>query len=177
MFREDKTTQMAATFLRLAGGRMHSLKLMKLLYLADRKMLTVHGKPITYDQWISMDNGPVLRTTYDQINDESPSTYWKSNIATKGKDVVLCEDPGTEDLSRAEDTIIEETFAVFGHLASCDLVELLQGYPEWESPHGSSIEIPYQTVLRCAGFSEEDIEATLDNIRAQDALERALAMV
>ena len=177
MFREDKTTQMAATFLKLGGRRMHYVKLLKLLYLADRKMLTTRGKLITYDRWVSLDNGPVLSLTYDLGKEDAKPSYWKNSIAKENRDAVLCEDPGTEDLSQAEDKIIEETFAEFGHLGPWQLVDLLHTYTEWEDPHGKSTKIHYQTVMRSAGFSEEDIEATMDNIGAQDALERVLAMV
>ena len=57
MFREDKATQMAARFLHHSNGRMEYLKLIKLLYLADKKMLQRCGEPIVYDTWYSMAKG------------------------------------------------------------------------------------------------------------------------
>ncbi len=70
MFREDKTTQMAARFLKLAGGRLPYLHLMKILYQADKQMLITRGKLITYDRWYSMKYGPVPRATLDLIRSE-----------------------------------------------------------------------------------------------------------
>src|SRR5580700_11401212 len=111
MFREDKATQMAARFLQLANGRMPYMKLLKLLYLADKQMLLCWGKPIVYDRWFSTKSGPVLSATYDLITAHAQDpTYWSRYIRTDGYDVVLENDPGSDDLSRAEDRIIDDVF-------------------------------------------------------------------
>jgi uncharacterized phage-associated protein len=178
MFREDKTTQMAARFLRLSGNRrMPYIKLIKLLYLADRKMLTTRGKPITYDRWVSMNKGPVLSSTLNIIRSLIPSEYWTQHFRTSYHDVILCDDPGADNLSRAEDRIITEIFEEFGHLDRWELVRRVHELPEWKDPNGTSVEIPYEEVMRKEGFTEEEIEATMDNIGAGDALTRVLAMV
>ena len=57
-YREDKATQAAARLLRLAGGKLNHMKLMKLLYLADRRALIQWGRPITFDWYVSMPHGP-----------------------------------------------------------------------------------------------------------------------
>ena len=87
MFRQDKVTQMAARFLNLAGKQMPYLLLLKLLYLADKEMLLKWGKPISYDQWVSMDWGPVLSTTYDLIKGPpiGQSSYWADHIKNVGR--------------------------------------------------------------------------------------------
>jgi hypothetical protein len=54
---EVKATQAAARLLQNRGGRMKFLKLIKLLYLADREALSRSGRPITTDSYVSMDNG------------------------------------------------------------------------------------------------------------------------
>jgi len=46
-FNEQKATELAAYFLKSGGGSMPYLKLMKLLYLADRKAIELDGSPIT----------------------------------------------------------------------------------------------------------------------------------
>ena len=67
MYREDKTTQMAARFVHLAGGRLPYIKLLNMLYIADKAMLIKWGKPITYDSWVATEYGPVLGHTSDLI--------------------------------------------------------------------------------------------------------------
>jgi uncharacterized phage-associated protein len=59
-FNEQKATQAAARFLKLANGKMNYLKLIKLLYLLDRESLNRRGRPVTGDQYYSMKLGPVL---------------------------------------------------------------------------------------------------------------------
>ena len=47
MFNEQKAAQIAAWFLGKAGGTMPHLKLMKLMYLAERESMAKHGFPMT----------------------------------------------------------------------------------------------------------------------------------
>ena len=65
MFREEKVAQMAAYLLQKRGGRMAYIKLMKLLYLADREYMISYGDSMSGDRAVSMKNGPVLSQTYD----------------------------------------------------------------------------------------------------------------
>jgi len=154
MFREDKTTQMAARFLWLNNNRMSYNYLLKLLYLADRKMLTRRGHPITYDRWIATDQGPALAATLDLIKNRIPSQCWAKYIKTDQNDVVLCDHPGGENLSQAENKILAEVFEEFGLRKRLDLADLLPELPEWEDPKGNLVEIPYQRVMRAAGFTD-----------------------
>ena len=82
-FNEKKATQAAAHLLRLRGGRMSYMKLIKLLYLADREALLRWGRTISTDRYVSMDRGPVLSRVLDLATDgEDPGTpsIWASSI-------------------------------------------------------------------------------------------------
>ena len=59
MFNELKTAQASAYLLHKAGGTMEHLKLMKLLYLADRLSWKEYDKSITGDEYYSLPYGPV----------------------------------------------------------------------------------------------------------------------
>lgn len=54
MFNELKTAQASAYLLHKAGGTMEHLKLMKLLYLADRLSWKEYDKSITGDDYYSL---------------------------------------------------------------------------------------------------------------------------
>ncbi len=168
MFREDKTTQMAARFLQLAGKRLPYIQLLKLLYLADKQMLTQHGKPITYDRWYAMKYGPVLSSTYDLIKGNNQSEYWSDYIQTANYDVVLCSDPGSDALSVTEDRIIEAVFEEYKDRNWQQMVDVTHQLPEWENSGSASKEITYEEVLQIEGFDKEDIDNILDNIRVQN---------
>ena len=82
-FKQAKTTQLACEFLRLAGGRMSYMKLIKLLYLVDRRSLLERGVPVTYDRYVSMSHGPVLSETLALINygsGPSEESYWETHV-------------------------------------------------------------------------------------------------
>ena len=74
MFNEQKTAQIAAWFISQGGGSMPHLKLMKLMYLAERESMSRHGFTMTGDYFVSMPHGPVLSLTLNHINDAVPSS-------------------------------------------------------------------------------------------------------
>lgn len=67
MFSEERVTQMAAYLLLKGGGRMPYIKLLKLLYIAERNAMAKWGESISGDRFVSMPHGPVLSQTYDLI--------------------------------------------------------------------------------------------------------------
>jgi len=106
-FREVKATQAAPRLLELEGGKMSHMKLIKLLYLAERQAILRWGRPITFDWYVSMPHGPVLSFTLDKINDAAPldgSSYWHRHISErKGYEVTLLGKAPNDQLSRAEE--------------------------------------------------------------------------
>ena len=84
-FNEKKATQAAARFLRHSNGRMNYMKLIKLLYIADRDALTRWGRPITTDSYFSLKHGPVLSQVLDLITEEpnplACRTFWSEHIS------------------------------------------------------------------------------------------------
>lgn len=74
LFNEKRTTQAAAFFLFKAGGKLPVLKLMKLLYLAERESYRQYGEPISGDNLVSMPHGPVLSQTLNLMFQSTPVT-------------------------------------------------------------------------------------------------------
>ena len=165
-FREDKITQAAALLLKLRGSSMSHLKLMKLLYLADREALIRWRRPISFDSFVSMPKGPVLSQTLNVIHGEADMEGpWNKAISSpKDHEVALICDPGLDMLSDAEECLIREIFETHGRKSRWELCELTHDLPEWQDPEGSSIPIEYRDVLRFAGKSDGEIKATLDEI-------------
>lgn len=155
---------------------MSYMKLLKLLYLADRRALLKHGRPITFDRYVSMDQGPVLSQTYNLIVAEEapdqPASYWRQHISEPdGYEVTLrVAEPPNGELSRAQTVILDEVFAEFGNMSRWELVHFVHTLPEWEDPHGSSIPISLRNVLHAGGMEEEDIEAIEAELLAEQAL-------
>ena len=173
MYLTKKTTQAAAKFVRLAGGTMPYIVLLKLLYVADREMLLKWGVPMTYDQWYSMKYGPVLSNTYNAIR-STPSfeasiettNYWGKHIRKNNYDLHLVDDPGDDLLSEAEDAVIEQVFSELGSKGKWELMDWTHDMPEWNDPGNSSIPITYESVLFAEGFSPDVVSSRIKNIHA-----------
>ena len=180
MLHINTTTQLAASFLRLAGGRMPYLKLMKLMYFADRQMLVQHGTLITYDKWVAMKLGPVLSSTYDLIRNAEETNTWTSHIQKQGFDVQLITDPGNDELSRTVQSIVAQVYEDHGHKTKFELAMDTHDLKEYDNPeqYGQKVsDLPYETVLEVEGVPFEEIEKVLSNINAENAIDRVLARV
>jgi uncharacterized phage-associated protein len=176
-FNERRATEAAARFLKLRGGRMKYLKLIKLLYLLDREALLRWGRPVTTDRYVSMDNGPVVSRIYELILDEpAPGTksVWRSHISAPANwDVELMREPDAEELSRAEEDLIDDIFSKYGKVNRWELVRLSHEFPEWRNPDGSAFPITYGDILRAGNKSDEEIAATeaeLESLAAAESL-------
>ena len=166
-FREDKVTQVAALFLKLRNGKMSHLKLMKLLYLAEREALIRWRRPLVYDSYVLMPRGPVLSQTLNLLHGESEEEggFWvKAISAPSNHEVSLLSDPDTKSLSEAEVQLINEIYDQFGKMSRWDICEMTHDLPEWQDPKGSSIPIDYKDILLGAGKTEIEIAAIVDEI-------------
>lgn len=177
-FNEKKATQAAARFLNLANGRMNYMKLIKMLYIADREALLRWGRPITTDVYFSMKHGPVLSEILDLI-DEGPNpilgeTFWSRHISKEDYDVSLKADPSDDQLSEAEEELINEIFGKLGHLDKWKLVDIAHGFPEWQDPEGSSIRIDYADILKAGNKTPDEIHAIEDELAALSVAEALL---
>lgn len=163
-FNDAKTAQAAAEFLRLSGGTLPYMVLIKLLYMADRQMILDHGQPITGDRLVSMDHGPVLSGVLDLITHgpkrNTKSSWFKLIDAPSGYDISL-KDPAapTDELSRYELRLLADVHEKFGAIDRWDLVKMLHTIlPEWTDPDGSAIRIDPADILRAESRSEDEIE-------------------
>jgi uncharacterized phage-associated protein len=165
-FQEAKATQLAAFLLKKRGGRMHYLKLIKLMYLIDREGLSRWGRSMTRANYVSMDKGPVLSEVLNLITEERlGESYWRRFIsAPQGYEVALENEPEFDEFSRAELRLVEEIYERFGHWNRWDLVHYTHDLPEWRNPNGSSLPIDYREVLQAEGKSYEEIAEIMGDI-------------
>jgi uncharacterized phage-associated protein len=154
-FNERKATEAAAHLLKLGGDRMSYMKLIKLLYLADREALLRFGCPITTDRYVSMDRGPVLSRVLNLITEErepASQSLWADVISEPERyEVHLNKEIEPEELSDAEIELLDEIFQQYGRLDRWSLVEITHDLPEWVDPHGGAVQISYRDILLNAG--------------------------
>jgi uncharacterized phage-associated protein len=175
MFSEIRVTQMAAYLLKKRGGRMAYIKLLKLLYLAERQAMAKWGESISGDLFVSMPQGPVLSQTYDLIKGDTQSPW---NDLIKGEanyEVSLVHDIEAEDLDElcpAELKILDQIFEEFGHIPRFEIVKYTHDHcAEWEDPRGSSYPIEPKSVFRAMGKNEHQVQKLLEKHNEQQQLD------
>lgn len=179
-FDEAKATQAAVFFLQLRGGQMHYIKLIKLLYLADREALLRWGVPITTDRYVSMDNGPVLSRVLNLITEDRIKPVWSEHISAPLGDyeVQLLKAAPTDFLSRAEEKVMSEIYEEYGFRNRWDLIDnVMHKLPEWRDPNGSSIPIQIRDILKAGGESEEEIRVVIRELSSFASDEERLARI
>lgn len=183
MFFARTVAQMAAVFAKNQGGSINILKLMKLLYLADRESLQRHGHPISFDRMVSMDHGPALSMTYNLIcgavGGES-GIVWDEWIKDReNHDVSLNRDFERSDLdhlSNADLEVLQAIWDQFGHMDQWQLKDYThKNCGEWVDPDGSSNPITFLTVLREVGASRREAKTLSRKIESQRSLDTVFA--
>lgn len=166
MFSEEKVTHMASYLLLRRGGRMSYLKLLKLLYLAEREALVKWGESMSGDKFVSMPRSPVMSSTYDLIQAES--NIWNLFISSEAdfevslKQGILKED--LDELSRSELQILDSIFDQFGKMSRWELVKYTHdNCKEWQNPDGGSFPIKLVDILLAKGLSQEDASSLLQH--------------
>jgi uncharacterized phage-associated protein len=174
-----KTVQAAALFLKLNKQPMEYMKLIKLLYLADRFSLKMMDDTITGDSYVSMDHGPVLSKLYDLISHgpiyDKDNPWFKYISSPQNYCVSLNADPGNDELCEDEEKIIEGVYKTFGQINVWELSKLTHLIPEWKNPYGSAISIRIEDILRELGKTEDDIKAVQEDIVKENYFDMLLA--
>lgn len=181
MFNEQKVAQMAAYLLHKRGGRMSHLKLMKLMYLADRVSYDRYGDSITGDCAVSMPHGPVLSQTLNLVDGNVESASWSSWITDKENHEVslirTVEPSMLGELSEADLEILDEVFSTFGHMRRFEIRDFTHTLPEWKNPNGSSIAIETQDIFKALGKGAQQITGLMDRLHENVAVDRLFASI
>ena len=158
------TLQASAYFLKKANAPMKYLKLLKLLYLADREMLLNHGLLITCDNFRAMQHGPVLSNTYDNIKgiDIQNSPIWSNYIRRLSNYYVeLIKDPGIGWLSEAETDVLDHIYNQYGRYPVWKIRDFTHELPEWKNKavavDSDRFSIPFTPIDVLKDNNREDI--------------------
>ena len=141
---------------------MSVLKLIKLLYLADRRTLVETGFPMTKDRMVSMPHGLVLSRVYDRVKEanrvESPA--FGRYISHMGAHRLRLSSPPPKigKLSRYEIRVLGETFRKFGHMTESQLRRYTHNLPEYRDPKGSSVTVDPIEILKAEGKTDDQIK-------------------
>lgn len=161
---------------------MNYMKLIKLLYIVDREALLLWGRPVTFDTYFSMDNGPVLSQTYSLITDgvkpshKEHDSCWVNIISEPGHYEVKLIKPDflADELSEAEIGLIKKVFNKYGLLNRWKLVDIVHELPEWQDPCGSAVPIEYGDILKAGGKTDVETIGIKDDLESLALFDHAI---
>jgi len=149
-----KAIQAAAKLLQFERGRMSRLRLLKLLYIADRRCVKETGRQLIGDRVVAMDNGPLHGTVYNMIKGQSVhDRAWSMYIRQDGpRDVQLHCVPGNSELSRHEIELLDSVSTDHMKYDEWEIVDFTHQFAEYKKAdatrtHGRSVLIPFEDVI------------------------------
>lgn len=171
-YEPEKAEQVAAFFTIKANGKISKLRLVKLIYLADREFAKRYDEPMLYDHLFSMPLGPVNSITLNMLNGDLGSASIGEYVARPANDqIVLVEgDLSVDDLRQLSDAdieVLEQVWQEHHHKSMTALLNYVHALPEWEDPHGSSIPITYARLFSVLSKPQSaDLERDMQEKRA-----------
>jgi uncharacterized phage-associated protein len=176
LFNFSKTLQATGYLLRRkAGSRDNYMRVLKLLYIAERRSLQRRGVPISGDSIFAMERGPVLSRTLSLIDGSDPETAnWDFYVKREDYDISLVHEPGNMQLSRADINVLEEVADEFRGFDEWALVDWChKNLPEYEKNWAlrgdkKRHRISLGDLLEAVGRSADD-EAAIKSQMYQDS--------
>ena len=168
LFQEDKAADAATRLLRRHGGSMTRLRLIKLLYFAERESAKLHNRPICGGHYVSMNHGPVLSEVYDLIKGTHPGQVWPARIKGMNLDVRLIEDCQPSAVSEVELDVLDSVCDEWADRTTVDIMNHSHRFPEWHHPGGSSHPIQPAELLKAVGKSDKVIREIAEEVRAEN---------
>jgi len=147
------------------------MKLIKLMYLADRSHLENYNEAISGDHYANMPHGPVLSSLYNLIRgiskDSCTQTLWDS-LFYKKEYVLLANNTEqfVDELSKAECETLKAIDARYKRKDCFQLEKVTHGLPEWKDPDGSSVPLTLRQILTVLGRSAKDISLIMSEKKA-----------
>jgi uncharacterized phage-associated protein len=151
-------------------GKINYAKLIKLLYIADKKFLEKWDTTITGDYYCSMENGPVLSKLYDLILNKDNSDNqekWNKHINLIDRYYLtsIMKETAINKLSLAEVEVLKEVYEKFKNYNEFDMFKYTHNpklFPEvkWKEveKNKTSISLYIEDILRALKRTDEQIE-------------------
>ena len=174
-FKSEKSAQMAAYFAVKAGGTIEKLKLIKLIYLSERRFISEFRHPMLYDELYSLPHGPICSSTLNGIDGIIHEDIWDNYIARNGNVVVArknFERDEFDELSDAELKIIDAIWRRHKHRTSSQLRNYSHQYcSEYTEIEKGRIPITYQQLAEALEITDlENLDREIQHVRRLDSI-------
>lgn len=155
-FDHVKGAQIAAFFVEKQHGPIDKLKLIKLIYLAERLSFERRARPMNFDDFFSLPHGPIASSALNGINGKAGDSAW-SALKLIGNKVCLVADIGTDHLSKNELRLLEETWDRFGKMGAIELRNWTHDHcSEYFEVDGGRASITYDEILQAVGVENAE---------------------
>src|SRR5262249_31384220 len=130
----EKAIQAIGVLFRHDGvGNMNYMRVLKLLYIADRESLSETGRTIVGGNVIAMERGPVLEEIYDLIRGRHKDMpLWDRYFQKRHYNLELCGHPDVKKLSKYQIAKLQDVAERFKDDDEWSLVNLTHQFPEWQ---------------------------------------------
>ena len=170
---------MAVAFIAKANGSVGRLKLVKLMYLAEREAIRRLLPPIIGDKVFAMRHGMAVSNTVHLVGGEGePDGSWNRHIVRKSRGLVIRKGVSTQLLDcLGEDDldVIRSVWESHGDKSQDELVHVVHhGLPKWiaywkqAGRKKGAVPVPYETLYRiiCKGITKADARYLAEDYRA-----------
>lgn len=171
-------------------GRINRLKLLKLLWLADKYHLLKYGRMILKDYYVAMPHGPIASMTKDLSHAAGLNKYSLAYISSERYHVTSVSQADTRFFSESDIEVMDLVWEKFSDFDRFELRDLTHLYPEWKrfekdidnpvkpSSYDMVIEdffnLPEQSKKNCADFfniPENELEESKETVRLKQKFE------
>jgi uncharacterized phage-associated protein len=140
---------------------MNYYRLLKLLYIADRKSIQDTGRPIIGGRFVAMARGPLHSATLDLMQGKDTcAPEWNEQFKTDRYDVEMVADPGNGDLSRREIDTLNAVRMQYEHLDDWAVGEATHEFPEFvkfQPGEDRKVQtIPFAELLSAVGRGNDE---------------------
>ena len=160
-------------------AKVSTYRLLKLLYISDRKYLKATGRPIVGGRDVAMRRGPLSSNAYDLVKGEHPDANRFLKFFRKyGRLLEKISDPGRDELSKREIRMLVDTSCDYKLFDDDEIGELSHSYAEYQKHYvkDTSTTITLDSKLEALDIVDKR-ESILKDIQETLALKQILESV
>jgi len=166
-FRSHKAAQICAYLATKSAGMIEKLKLIKLVYLTERKFLGDNHIPMLFDELYSLPHGPICSSTLNGIDEIIDTEIWSNYVKKHGNLAVAVRNFDREDLEELSDieiSYLDDIWNEFGDMTASAIRNWSHKHcPEYTEITKGRVPISYSDILKA--FEDEEADAVELEIR------------